>query len=145
MWKPSFRVRTVNGWIFCGSGGENQMDSRDQFANGADDDDCDDHCNDHDDHDERNETKCDDYNDAGDVDSGSSFAVIAGQIFAITTIDKLQTKCNTQCVLVPFLWPNIWPICGGIQKILFLSQKARRATMDLQMLAGFANFRTLFT
>ena len=57
------------------------MDSRDQFANGADDDDCDDHCNDHDDHDDRNETK----------------------------------------------------------------QKARRATMDLQLLAGFANFRTLFT
>ena len=29
-------VRTVNGWIFSGSGGENQMDGRDQSANGAD-------------------------------------------------------------------------------------------------------------
>ena len=36
VWKPSLHVWTVNGWIFCGSGGSNQMDSRDQSANGAD-------------------------------------------------------------------------------------------------------------
>ena len=36
VWKPSLPVWTVNGWIFCGSGGSNQMDSRDQSANGAD-------------------------------------------------------------------------------------------------------------
>ena len=48
----------------------------------------------------------------GDVDGGSSLAVLAGQIFAITTIGKLQTKCNTQCVLVPFFMAkciaNMW-------------------------------------
>ena len=37
--KPSLHVLSVNGRIFFGRGAENQIDSRDLFANGADGDD----------------------------------------------------------------------------------------------------------
>ena len=100
------------------------MDSRDQFANGADDDDCDDHCNDHDDHDDRNVTKCDDYNDAGDVDGGPPLVVMLMVVLLLLSLPakflrSLQLANFRQNVILSvfwclFLWPNILPICGGI-------------------------------
>ena len=84
------------------------MDNRDQFANGADDDDCDDHCNDHDDHDDRNETKCDDYNDAGDVDAGPPLVMLMVVLLLLSLPAKflrsLQSANFRQNVKLSVFW-----------------------------------------